>query len=175
MPKSQLVLRARAVLPIRQPPIENGALVIKRNRIAAISRWGNVPPGLRRCAVDLGDTLLLPGLINAHCHLDYTHMAGQFSPSKVFTDWLKLITTAKAGWSYSDYADSWINGAKMLVRTGTTTAGDIEAIPELLPEVWQTTPLRVISYLEMIGITARRQPRQVLQEALNRITDRTGA
>src|SRR6266850_5518705 len=113
MPTSQLVLRARAVLPLCQPPIENGALLIRRNRIAAVTRWGKIPPELRRRAVDLGNTLLLPGLVNAHCHLDYTNLAGQFPPPKIFTDWLKLITTAKAGWSYSDYADSWIHGAKM--------------------------------------------------------------
>ena len=157
-------------MPLCQPPIENGALLIKRNRIAAVAPWSKVPAELRRRAVDLGDTLLLPGLINSHCHLDYTNMAGQFSPPKIFTDWLKLITTAKAGWSYSDYADSWIHGAKMLVRTGTTTVGDIEAVPEMLPEVWSATPLRVISYLEMIGITSRRQPRDLLEEATDQIT-----
>ena len=53
-------------------------------------------------------------------------------PPKVFADWLKLITEAKAGWSYSDYAKSWLNGARMLVRTGTTSVADIEAVPQLL-------------------------------------------
>jgi len=48
--------------------------------------------------------------------------------------------------------------AEMLVRGGTTTVGDIEAMLSLLPSVWQRTPLRVISFLEMIGITARRPP-----------------
>src|SRR5439155_12184725 len=69
----------------------------------------------------------------------------------------------------SDYAQSWLNGAKMLVRTGTTTVADIEAVPELLPEVWQTTPLRVFSFLEMTGITSRRQPRAILRETVARV------
>ncbi len=85
-------------------------------------------------------------------------MAGQFPPPKVFADWLKLITEAKAGWGYSDYAESWLNGARMLVRTGTTTVADIEAVPQLLPKVWRATPLRVFSFLEMIGIRGQRQP-----------------
>jgi cytosine/adenosine deaminase-related metal-dependent hydrolase len=112
---------------------------------------------------------LLPGLINAHCHLDYTQMAGQFPPPKVFTDWLKLITATKAGWDLADYAESWLRGAEMLVRTGTTTVADIEAVPQLLPGMWQATPLRVISFLEMIGITPRRPAQVVLKEALDKI------
>jgi len=115
---------------------------------------------------DLGDVLLMPGLVNAHCHLDYTHMAGLFRPPRVFGDWIKLITTEKAGWTYSDFAASWLEGAKMLLRTGTTTVGDIEAVPELLPDVWSATPLRVRSFLEMTGVRSRRKPELILREAL---------
>ena len=85
----------------------------------------------------------MPGLINAHCHLDYTHMAGLFPPRKSFCDWIKLITTEKGLWTRSDFVKSWIEGADMLVHSGTTTVADIEALPELLPEVWNATPLRV--------------------------------
>ncbi len=111
----------------------------------------------------------MPGLVNAHCHLDYTNMAGQFPPPKYFTDWLKLITTAKGLWDVGEYRESWQNGAQMLLRTGTTTVGDIEAIPELLPKVWHSTPLRVISFLELIGITGRRTPAAIVEEAMDRI------
>jgi cytosine/adenosine deaminase-related metal-dependent hydrolase len=53
----------------------------------------------------------------------------------------------------------------MLARTGTTTVGDIEAVPRLLPGASRATPLRVVSFLEMIGITNRRPPATVLAEA----------
>ena len=111
----------------------------------------------------------MPGLVNAHCHLDYTDMAGQFAPPKMFSDWLKLITEAKAGWGYADYAESWLKGARMLVHTGTTTVADIEAVPELLPEVRRATPLRVYSFLEMIGIRGQRQSRDIVQQAVDRL------
>jgi len=71
-----------------------------------------------------------------------------FPPPKIFTDWLKLITTTKAEWAYSEFASSWLAGAEMLLRTGTTTVGDIENVPELLPDVWEATPLRVVSLLK---------------------------
>jgi cytosine/adenosine deaminase-related metal-dependent hydrolase len=57
----------------------------------------------------------------------------------------------------------------MLLRTGTTSVADIEAVPELLPEVLQATPLRVFSFLEMIGIKSQRQPRAIVEEAVARI------
>ena len=57
----------------------------------------------------------------------------------------------------------------MLVRTGTTPVGDIENVPELLPEVWDATPLRVLSFLEMTGVRGRREPKLILQDAANRI------
>ena len=150
------------------PVLDDGALVVRRGRIEAVGRW-RVIKGETGKVIDLGVVVLLPGLVNAHCHLDYTDMAGQFPPPKVFTDWLKVITATKAGWTLSDFAESWRNGAHMLVRTGTTSVGDIEAVPQLLPEVWRSTPLRVLSYLEMIGITSRRPPKIVLAEAVAKI------
>jgi cytosine/adenosine deaminase-related metal-dependent hydrolase len=137
-------------------------------RILGVSRWSDLDSSRKAkgSAVDLGKAILLPGLVNAHCHLDYTHMAGQFPPPKIFTDWLKLITATKAGWTISDFKKSWRAGAQMLLRTGTTTVADIEAVPRLLPAMWKATPLRVISFLEMIGITPRRPPEMVLREAL---------
>jgi cytosine/adenosine deaminase-related metal-dependent hydrolase len=142
---------------------------IDGDRISEIGHWRDLGCGSVDYAFDLGEVILLPGLVNAHCHLDYTSMAGMFPPPKVFTDWIKSITSTKAEWSYSDFAESWLSGAKMLVRTGTTTVGDIETLFELLPEVWEATPLRVLSFLEMTGVKSRRSPQLILQEAIDRI------
>lgn len=143
--------------------------MVSGERVVAVDRWQKLSKGFSGEVIDLGETALLPGLVNAHCHLDYTSMAGQFASPKLFTDWLKLITTSKAEFSYSEYAESWLNGAKMLVRTGTTTVGDIETVPELLPEVLEATPLRLISFLEMTGIRSRRQPKSILKETTERL------
>ncbi len=164
-----LLLRARVVLPVSRPPIEDGAVLISGRRIAAVGPWRELSARSRRETLDLGERVLMPGLVNAHCHLDYTEMVGHFPPPKVFSDWLELITETKAGWNYSDYLESWLHGARMLVRTGTTTVADIEAVPELLPKVRRATPLRVFSFLEMIGIKGRRQPDAIVREAVQHI------
>ena len=164
-----MILRARIILPVSRAPVQDGAVRISGTRIAAVGRWRDLVSRNPTETLDLGDVVLMPGLVNAHCHLDYTNMAGQFSPPKVFTDWIKLITSAKAEWGYSDFAESWLNGAGMLVRTGTTTVADIETLPLLLPEVWEATPLRVFSFLELTGVRSRHQPELILQEAADRI------
>jgi cytosine/adenosine deaminase-related metal-dependent hydrolase len=164
-----VILRARTILPVSQPPIENGAVLISGNRIRAVGTWPELQSQSRDKVLDLGEVILLPGLVNAHCHLDYTDMAGQLASPKTFTDWIPLITAAKTAWSYSEYAHSWLHGAHMLLKTGTTTVADIEAMPDLLPEVWDATPLRVLSFLEMTGIRARRDPKEVLREAVEKI------
>ena len=156
-------------MPMRRPPIADGAIVVADERIAAVGQWRSLRNRFSGPATDLGDAVLLPGLVNAHCHLDYTDMAGLFPPRKSFCDWIKLITTEKAHWTYSDFAKSWLDGAGMLLRSGTTTVGDIEAVPELLPDVWDATPLRVISFLEMTGVRSRRKPELILHEAIERI------
>ena len=166
---SHMILRARTLLPVSQPPIENGAVLVSGNRLRAVGPWADLHSSANGKVLDLGDVILLPGLINAHCHLDYTDMAGTLPPPKTFIDWIPLIMGAKSNWGYSDYVRSWLNGARMLVRTGTTTVADIESVPDLLPEVWDATPLRVDSFLEMTGIRARRDPAEILREAVEKI------
>ncbi len=165
-----MIIRARAVVCLSRPPIEDGAVLLAGNRIRAVGTWRELrSQATRRRLVDLKDVVLLPGLVNAHCHLDYTDMGGQLPPPKTFLDWIPLITAAKASWSYSDYAASWLNGAHMLLKSGTTTVADVEAMPDLLPEVWDATPLRILSFLEMTGIKARREPSEILHEAVDTI------
>ena len=170
MPNERIqILRSRVVFPVWRPPIEDGAVVVSGERIVAVGDWRTLRSEYSGDVCDLGESIVMPGLVNAHCHLDDTHMAGLFPPRSSFCDWIKLITTEKAQWTYSDFAESWIDGAKMLLRTGTTTVADIEAVPELLPDVWDATPLRVWSLLEMTGVRSRRNPDHILNDALRTI------
>lgn len=167
-PMRGTLLRARIVVPVCGAPIVNGAVRVGAGRVCAVGRWRDLCLGDRARVCDLGEVALLPGLVNAHCHLDYTDMAGQLAPLNSFTDWIKSITELKEGWSRADYADSWRRGARMLLASGTTTVADMEAVPDLLPEMWDQTPLRVVSFLEMTGVRSRRAPGAVVGEALTR-------
>ncbi|MFM1767710.1 MAG: hypothetical protein RJA22_239 [Verrucomicrobiota bacterium] len=160
-----MILRARLVVPVGGAPIENGAVVLAAGRIEWVGPFGELPPGRGGEALDMGDCALLPGLVNAHCHLDYTGMAGQFEPPRRFSDWLKSIVALKGSWSVAEFAASWEAGAAMLLRTGTTTVADVEAVPELLPARWGRTPLRVFSFRELISIRSQGLEPELVAEA----------
>lgn len=164
-----MLLRARTVLPVCAPPIDDGAVLVRGGHIEAVGKFSELHSADSGDVVDLGHAILLPGLINAHCHLDYTRMAGLLRPTRHFSDWIKAIVALKSGWSYTDYAESWLRGAQMLLRTGTTTVVDIEAVPELLPEVLTATPLRVVSCLELLSVRSRQTARQMVDAAVAKL------
>src|SRR5439155_4893382 len=147
-----MLLRSRIVVPVINSPIEDGAVRTDGDRIVWVGRWKDASPGSSEEVADLGESILLPGLINAHCHLDYTDMAGLIPPQKHFADWIKTIVTLKGAWTEADFLRSWKNGIDMLVGAGVTTVADIEAIPELLPNAWKLSPIRVISFREIITL-----------------------
>jgi aminodeoxyfutalosine deaminase len=163
-----MLLRARIVLPGHRPALDNGAVAIAQGRVLRAGTWSSLRRQFTGRAVDLGDVVLLPGLVNAHCHLDYTGMAGLIPPGRSFTDWIKSITAIKGTWTDAEFAQSWLAGAWMLLRSGTTTVADVEAVPELLPGMWKASPLRVISFLEMTGVRSRRDPRAIVEETTAR-------
>jgi len=166
-----VALRARVILPVSQPAIEDGVVFISGGRIAAVGRWQDLRYKAPARVRDLGESILLPGLVNAHCHLDYTDMAGAIPPPKSFLDWIQGIVALKSSWGYADFAQSWLNGAQQLLHSGCTTVADIESVPELLPEVWAATPLRVLSFLELISVRRRTRPAPLVRQAVNKIRE----
>ena len=172
MASGEFLIRAGVLVPVGLEPVRDGAVFVSGGRIADVGPWSTVSGRHTGVEVhDLADRMVMPGLINAHCHLDYTRMAGGLPPQKSFSDWIKAILAYKADWSYTDFAESWVAGANMLLRTGTTTVLDVEAVPELLEEAWNSTPLRVISAMEMTGIRSAKDPEQILADTLAALPD----
>jgi aminodeoxyfutalosine deaminase len=164
------LLRARFVLPIVRPPLENGAVAVAGGRLVAVGPWAEIRRSRSGTAVDLGDSVVLPGLVNAHCHLEYSALAGKIQPPRNFAEWIKAIVALKAQMALEDFRHSWQQGAAMLLRSGTTTVADVAAFPELLPEAWSGTPLRVISFRELIGLKSGPPATRALETAVQAMT-----
>jgi cytosine/adenosine deaminase-related metal-dependent hydrolase len=163
-----MLLRARILAPISGPPVADGVVSIAGDRLLWAGPRQELPASARTTPeVDLGDVLLMPGLINAHAHLDYTDLAGVIPPPKGFTEWIQAMVASKADWNIERFRASWLRGAEMLVRTGTTTALDVEAVMELQPACWEATPLRVFSFRELIHLQPRRDPAELVERAVN--------
>jgi len=54
-----MIFRARTILPVSQPPIENGALVISGNRIRAVGSWPDLRPHANGNIFDLCEVIRL--------------------------------------------------------------------------------------------------------------------
>jgi len=146
-----MILRARVVVTMDGPPIENGAVVISGDRVLDVGKFPEVSG--RHAGeeiVDLGEQALLPGLINAHCHLDYTCLRGKIPPQKSFANWIRAINAEKAKLSEQDYLASIADGFAEAKRFGTTTIANLTAFPELIPQV--NPPIRTWWFAELIDV-----------------------
>ena len=83
---------ARWVCPVASAPVRNGTVVEQFGRIAFVGPRNVAPAG--GDDVDLGDVILLPGLVNAHCHLELTAMRG-FLDGLAFREWILRLTAAR--------------------------------------------------------------------------------
>ncbi|MEY2527514.1 MAG: aminodeoxyfutalosine deaminase, partial [Verrucomicrobiota bacterium] len=114
--------------------------------------------------VDLGDQALLPGLINAHCHLDYTCLRGRISPEESFTDWIRAINAAKAKLNPSDYVKSIATGFAEALKYGTTSMVNFEAFPELI--VRTPSPIRTWWLAELLDVLEPSLPEPLVDLAM---------
>src|SRR4051794_13300642 len=79
-------LTARWGFSLSGPPLERGLVTISGDRIVAVE-----PHGVRNADVDHGNAGILPGLVNAHAHLDLTGLRGKIPPTPDFTAWLRAV------------------------------------------------------------------------------------
>jgi aminodeoxyfutalosine deaminase len=163
-----MIVRARVVVTMDGPPIENGAVAISGNRIINVGKFDDVKTGRADEVVDLGEQALLPGLINAHCHLDYTCLRGEIPAQKSFADWIRAINAAKAKLAPSNYLKSIADGFVEAQEFGTTSIVNYEAFPELIGRI--SAPIRTWWLAELIDVRDTSRPEEIVDLAMTMMT-----
>ena len=158
-----MIIRARTVVPVVSEPIENGAVVVSGNKIAAVGRLDEIRREHAGEVVDLGEVVVLPGLINAHCHLDYTVLRGKIPPQESFADWIRAINAEKAKLSDQDYIRSIEAGFGEARRFGTTTIANLTAVPKLVASIAE--PIRTWWFGELIDVRTPELAEQIVNDA----------
>ena len=167
MPESderRMIIRARTVVPMDGAPIENGAVAVSGNQIADVGKFDQIRARNAGEIVDLGEQALLPGFINAHCHLDYTCLRGKIPPQKSFADWIRAINAEKAKFSPADYLASINDGFAEAKRFGTTTIANLTAFAELIPQIRE--PIRTWWFAELIDVRAPERSNEIVDLAI---------
>ena len=118
------------MLPIGAPPLRDGWVAIEGDRVVAYGadseRGEWAPPAARD--IDLGAVAILPGLVNAHTHLELSHLGGRVPGGQSFVSWIRAVMTARR-----DHPDPTAvailggidDGIAQAIRCGTVAVGDI--------------------------------------------------
>jgi cytosine/adenosine deaminase-related metal-dependent hydrolase len=152
-PRAPTVLTARGILTGGGELLEGGGLLIQGGEIGALLRS---PAAVSRActasgvrAIDLGDVVLAPGLVDAHSHLELTGLRGRLPRDGTFTDWIRALLSARAARGSEHLAEDVRAGADRLLATGTTTSGDIASSAAVLSAL-RGHPLRLRLYREVL-------------------------
>jgi cytosine/adenosine deaminase-related metal-dependent hydrolase len=151
---SEWSLTARWVFPVDQPPLERGCVTIAGEKIVAVQ-----PRGQRTADVDLGNVAVLPGLVNAHTHLDLTGLRSLTPPSPAdFTGWLRQVIAHRRRRSPQQIQADVRAGLAECLRYGTTLVGDISGDGSSW-DVLADAPVRAVVYRELLGLPEERAAR----------------
>ena len=150
------ILHAHTVAPVATAPIANGAIAIESDRITALDPYNELKARFPHAdTLDLSDNVVIPGLINAHTHLELSALKGRVPYTGDFTEWIAQIITARKKQTdlSKNLANTIANACTQSIATGVTTVADIchnhRAWPFLADQ-----PIRKVCFAEIIGPTS---------------------
>jgi cytosine/adenosine deaminase-related metal-dependent hydrolase len=139
-------LRPRWVFPSDGSPIKNGLVEIEDGIVTALSANNS-----RRDSIDLPDVALIPGLVNAHTHLEFSHLTAPLTPMQPFAAWIRSVI-AERGSRTSSVAESRKAGLAEIRRSGTVAVGEI-ATTDWPAEKPQSDAPPVVVFREVLGLS----------------------
>ena len=149
-PATRLRLTADWIVPVTSPPIEGGAVLIGADgRIEAVGAAGVVPspPGVPNLA--FAGAALMPGLVNAHTHLELTGLAGRVEETD-FSAWIRGVRQVKADLSPAWFLTAARQGVRDAFAAGITTVFDTGDSGAVLPALVELGGAGVV-YQEVFG------------------------
>ncbi len=136
-------------MPVDRPPIRDGRVAVLGNRIVWVGEAGEA--GEPKAPVQrLGPGVLLPGLVNAHCHVELSHLRHRIDYSLGFVPWVQNLIDARRSENAGVVRLKVQDAVKALENTGTVAVGDVSnnlAHLDLLAD----SDLHAVVFYEVIG------------------------
>lgn len=136
--------RARWVFPSVGEPIENGFLEVEDGTVTGYS------PTAPSRFTDLGNTAIIPGLVNAHTHLEFSHLAAPLPTAESFAGWIESVITERSGRTVTA-SEARDMGLAEVRQTGTVGVGEILTAPWPTPHAHMDAPA-VTLFREVLGL-----------------------
>lgn len=155
------IYAASYLLPVSSPVIEGGALVVQNGRILAVGKLADLTASFSAPVVEYPGCAIIPGLVNAHSHLELTHFPSwkvrksiDYSP-RTYVDWIIQVIKIRKSLSLEEQEHSVLEGIRISLEAGTTALGEILSDTTLLP-LYLRSPLGGRIYLEALGQAPQR-------------------
>jgi len=130
--------------------------VVADGRIAACGPVDRLRAEYGAPVRDFPDCIIMPGLVNAHTHLDLTHFPSwklrkgiDYSP-RTYVDWVIQVIKIRRSLSRQELEHSVMEGLRVSMECGTTTIGEIVSDRTLIP-LYASTDISGRLFLEAIG------------------------
>jgi aminodeoxyfutalosine deaminase len=166
--------RAPVVLPVASPPLLDGAVLTEDGRVRAVGSYAELRAGV--AGLELASTtdyeghVLVPALVNAHCHLELSHLSAsgrEFQPQPGdLVGWIRrLMADRAAGPDQESIRNAALLALARLFAGGCRTVIDIGNDPGAR-NFGENFKLDVFFWLELLGLCGPAE-----EKGLNRLAD----
>jgi aminodeoxyfutalosine deaminase len=144
---------APVVLTMTGEPLRDGGVLVEGDRVTAVGPAARLRSDAVRERAWPG--VLLPGLVNAHAHLEYGPRFADLATSGLpFSQWIAQLMGRRQGLTDQDWQVEARGSAHQLLRTGTTAVADVVTVGPAVA-VARSLGLQGVSYGELAGVDAK--------------------
>ena len=151
-----MLLKAPYIVTLEGPVLKDHAIFVEGDRIARIAPQTEFNNDGE--TIDLPNTILLPGLVNGHCHLELSQLPEPLPYPGSFVGWIDQLTKLKLQMSPEQTESAIRHGIAKLLEGGTTTVADHASVATS-PETLLASPLDGTVYVEVLGVERERGER----------------
>jgi len=141
-------LTADYLFPLHKAPIKEGVLQISdKGEIVAVFENRNEIPQHK---LEVFNGILCPGFVNAHCHLELSHLLGIANKGKGFLDFLATVQE-RNNFTKEEIQISIENAEQQMIANGIVGVGDICNTTDTLLQK-QKENLQYYNFIEIFGV-----------------------
>lgn len=146
-----IVLRARWILPISHPPINDGWIRLRGETILELGQGA-----ISGVTNDLGDVVLLPGMVNAHTHLEFSDCDQPIGdPGMALADWIVQVVATRRGTTAERRDAAIARGITESCQAGVRLIGEI-ATPPCDYSTSKDSHAELVMFAEVLGLSRQR-------------------